>query len=151
MYDSKEETTKHIDTVQRFMAVMVGGLLSRAIGHDESKLTGAEKECFDMITPGLKGLTYGSDEYRAVLKEMTPAIKLHYESNRHHPEHFGAEGINGMTLVDLVEMLCDWKAATLRHADGDMGASLEHNAGRFGIDPQLARILLNTVKALRWS
>ena len=51
-----------------------------------------------------------------------------------------------MTLVDLVEMLCDWAAATERHADGDIIKSLEINGERFGMTEQLATILENTVR-----
>ena len=32
-------------------------------------------------------LTYGSDEYKACLTEMKPALDHHYAANRHHPEH----------------------------------------------------------------
>lgn len=55
------------------------------------------------------------------------------------------DGINGMTLIDLIEMMCDWKAATLRHADGDIYKSLEINAERFKYSPQLKQILKNTI------
>ena len=63
------------------------------------------------------------------------------EYNPHFPN-----GIRDMTLLDLVEMLCDWKAASERHQDGNIRKSIEHNAGRFDIPPVLAGILENTVK-----
>jgi len=53
--------------------------------------------------------------------------------------------ISGMDLSDLVEMLCDWKAATLRHSDGDIMKSLELNIQRYEIDEQLATVLKNTI------
>ena len=34
-------------------------------------------------------------------------------------------------------MLADWKAATERHADGDLLRSLRLNTERFGLSPQL--------------
>jgi hypothetical protein len=49
-----------------------------------------------------------------------------------------------MTLVDLVEMFCDWKSATLRHHDGNLLKSIEINAKRFHIDKQLETIFNNT-------
>lgn len=55
-------------------------------------------------------------------------------------------GIEGMTLVDLIEMLCDWVAATLRHADGNIEESFKHNRERFGISEQLITIFRNTVR-----
>lgn len=54
-------------------------------------------------------------------------------------------GINGMSLLDLVEMLCDWKAATLRHRDGDIRRSIEINQQRFGYSDELKRIFLKTI------
>lgn len=53
-----------------------------------------------------------------------------------------------MTLVDIVEMLCDWKAASLRQNDGNLLKSIETNAQRFGYDDQLRRIFVNTAKLL---
>lgn len=59
-------------------------------------------------------------------------------------------GINGMTLLDVIEMLADWKAASLRHADGDFHKSLYINKERFGISDQLFQIILHTVGELGW-
>ena len=62
-----------------------------------------------------------------------------------------ASGVNGMDLLDVVEMLCDWKAAGMRHADGDILKSLKINRERFNIEPQLYEILVNTVKRMEWA
>jgi rubredoxin len=61
-----------------------------------------------------------------------------------------ASGIYGMSLLDIIEMLADWKAATARHADGDIKESLRINRERFGISDQLFEILKNTVQELEW-
>lgn len=53
--------------------------------------------------------------------------------------------INGMNIIDVLEMLVDWKAATLRHADGDIHRSIEINRDRFKMSPQLVNILKNSV------
>jgi hypothetical protein len=148
-YDSTEDTKKHIDQVRAFIGDVVNELDVRAIEHDESKLSFPEKEIFDQMTPRLSGVTYGSDEYRAMMKEMQPAIEHHNAVNRHHPEHFKL-GIYGMNLIDLVEMICDWKAATLRHNDGDISRSLKINADRFGMSRQLVSILENTIEYMEW-
>lgn len=58
-------------------------------------------------------------------------------------------GILGMSLLDVLEMLIDWKAATLRHADGDIIKSIELNQRRFGYSDDLKSILLNTIKELK--
>lgn len=53
--------------------------------------------------------------------------------------------VNGMNLLDVLEMFCDWKAATLRHDNGNLRKSIEHNAVRFGMAPQLVALFENTV------
>jgi len=62
------------------------------------------------------------------------------------PDEFFGAGIRGMTLVDLVEMFCDWCAATERHEDGDIGRSIDVNMGRFGYGEALASIFVNTAQ-----
>lgn len=148
-YDSRPETWQHIHEVQRRLRIVIDILLHRMIEHDQSKLESPEREAFDRVTPKLRGLTYGSEEYRKNLQEIRPAIDHHNSVNRHHPEHF-ANGIRGMTLIDVVEMLCDWKAATLRHADGDIMKSIEINQARFGYSDDVRDILKNTVEDLLW-
>lgn len=144
---AENETRKHIDTVQMIMVILTNRLVIRALEHDKSKLDDAELDILAEYTPKLKGTTYGSDEYKRHLAAMKPMLDHHYAANRHHPEHF-KHGVNDMNLLDLIEMICDWKAATLRHADGDIKQSLEINAERFGISGQLLRILENTVKTI---
>ncbi|MBI4621043.1 MAG: hypothetical protein HY739_12930 [Desulfobacterales bacterium] len=148
-YDSRGDTLEHIHNVQRFIGHVIRELLERGDNHDRSKLNFPEKECFDRMTPLLSTVTYGSDEYRKMLDEMRPAIYHHNQCNTHHPEHY-TNGIDDMSLIDIVEMLCDWKAATMRHNDGDIYRSLEICIKRFGINQQLTRILLNTIKVMDW-
>jgi len=143
-YDSTADTTEHIRQVQLRLTNIIAALSERGWNHDNSKLEAPEKEAYDALTPRLAGLTYGSEEYRATLREMKPAIQHHYAHNSHHPEHYD-QGIAGMDLLDLVEMFCDWKAASLRHKDGDFAASLQINKERFGISDQLMAILENSV------
>lgn len=56
--------------------------------------------------------------------------------------------VNDMTLIDLVEMIVDWKAASERHNDGNILKSIELNGQRFEMSPQLIRIFENTAKEL---
>ena len=146
-YDSRPETYKHIGVVRRNIMVVVKELLDRADGHDASKLVDPERATFDEYTPKLAESTYGSDEYKGFLAGMGEGLQHHYAHNRHHPEYH-AEGIAGMNLIDLVEMICDWLAATKRHANGDVRRSIELNQERFGYDDQIKRLLHNTVDLL---
>ena len=56
--------------------------------------------------------------------------------------------VNGMNLIDILEMLCDWKAASMRHNEGEIRESIKINTSRFGLSPQLVSILSNTVALL---
>ncbi len=150
-YDSRPETYQHIGVVRSLLGSVVKELLDRAQNHDASKLVDPELTTYDEYTPKLKHSTYGSDEYKGFLVGMGDGLQHHYAENRHHPEHFGDDGIRGMTLVDLTEMICDWLAATKRHDDGDIRRSIEQNQERFGYGDELKRILLNTVDALEAS
>jgi hypothetical protein len=149
MPDSTADTRDHINKVQVKIAEIQAALDDRAAAHDHSKLEQPEKAGFDVLTAKLAELRYGSDEYRAALAEGKPTIDHHYAVNTHHPEHY-KNGIAGMSLLDVVEMLCDWKAASERTKQGGIAASLVHNKTRFGISDQLASILENTVKELGW-
>lgn len=148
-YDSRPETLAHIERVRALLNEVRDGLLVRGEHHDASKLEPPELDTFNEYTPKLKNSTYGSEEYKGFLVGMGTGLQHHYEHNRHHPEHF-ENGVNDMTLVDLIEMLADWKAATERHDDGDMARSLTVQKERFGISDQLAAVLSNTVEALGW-
>jgi Family of unknown function (DUF5662) len=148
-YDSTVDTLKHSIRVGILMDSMLYELIDRSRHHDVSKTANPELTIFNEFTPRLKELTYGSDEYKSCLAAMGEGLKHHYANNRHHPEHF-ENGINDMTLIDVVEMLADWKAATERHADGDLAKSLEIQKERFGISDQLLHILYNTAKWFGW-
>lgn len=149
MFDSAMETLDHKKKVRKYIDLFISELIYRGVTHDQSKLQEPEKSSYDKHTPMLRDLTYGSEEYRAVLRDMKDAIKHHYENNSHHPEHF-SNGINGMTLVDILEMFCDWKAAGERHGDGNFKTSLEVNRKRFEMSDQLYEIFKNTAKELGW-
>ena len=141
------ETHEHIENVRKYIRVVIDKLTQRGVDHDRLKCESPELEIFTEFTPKLAKSTYGSDEYNSFLKEMNVALQHHYANYRHHPEHFD-KGVNDMNLIDLVEMICDWKAATLRHNDGNLLKSVEINAKRFGMDDQLKQIFINTAKLL---
>lgn len=147
-YDSKKDTRKHIRRVGKYLKVCRVELVKREMWHDYDKIHDkTEKTLFDEYTPNLKNCTYGSDEYKSYLKGLKKGLDIHYANNRHHPEHF-ENGIKGMNLIDLLEMICDWKAASERHADGDIYKSIELNQKRFGYSDELKNILKNTVDFL---
>lgn len=149
MNDSTQDTEEHIEKVRWNLLVVQQKLVARGIRHDASKLEEPEKSGYDRLTADLKDIVYGTDEYRAALVAAKPVIEHHYAHNSHHPEHY-PNGIAGMSLLDLIEMVCDWKAASERTKQGSIAQSLVHNKARFGMDSQLAQIFENTVKELGW-
>lgn len=177
MSAAKFKTMRHIETLRNYLNAVVRELLNRQEQHDQSKLQPPEVEILEEFTPRLRGMTYGSQEYRDCLAAMKPMIDHHNAHNRHHPEHHtafkcinchrpvreddescgfcGADkimleqyvvGIRAMNLIDLLEMLCDWKAAGLRHDDGDLMRSIKINQKRFGYSDELAGIFRNTAE-----
>jgi hypothetical protein len=142
------ETLKHIEVVMQLLATMQHEIALRMFSHDRTKLQSPELEMFEIFTDKLAALTYGSEAYEQCRQEMLDsALGHHYENNRHHPQFF-ENGVDDMNLIDLIEMLCDWKASTLRSSDGDIWYSIEHNAKGFNLTPQLVKILQNTVPLL---
>ena len=154
-YDSRPETIEHIERVRMFVDRAVGNLLKRQMVHDRSKLEEPELSAFDIATPKLAGLEYGSEEYKQSLRDLGPALTHHFEHNDHHPEHF-ENGVRGMSLMALIEMLCDWRAASERVKQrtddpakvSSFESGLEHNKERFEISDDLYDVLLNTAREL---
>jgi hypothetical protein len=148
--NSTNETFKHIKRVEQLIGKIIKELLIRAEEHDSAKITNPkEKPLFDNHSLDLKNLEYGSKEYKQSLKELEPALKHHYSVYRHHPEHF-EKGIDEMNLIDILEMLADWKASSERYKEGDIRKSLKINAKRFKINPKVMKLLENTLDFLGW-
>ena len=161
-YDSRPDTWEHITLVRRYLDVVSRNLLRRSHLHDQSKLVPPELEAFDRMTPLLATLEYGTPEYKQSLADLGPALEHHYAANSHHPEHY-EDGIRGMSLLDLLEMVCDWYAASQRmrkptpaapgrqeapQYDNDFERSIALNAERFGYGDELRAILTNTAREL---
>jgi hypothetical protein len=161
-YDSRPDTYEHIGKVRGYILKAAQNLLQRGQAHDASKLVSPEVEAFDIATPKLASLTYGTEEYKQSLADLGAALEHHYAANPHHPEHY-AEGIAGMSLLDLVEMLVDWKAASERMRkpmpaapgrpqapkyDNDFLRSIALNQERFGYSDELRAVLENTAREL---
>jgi hypothetical protein len=138
------ETTKHKLWVFYYLFIFCLKLFKRAIIHDFSKYGKHEAKYFIKVLPKLKNLTYGSQKYKDCLNEIKPAIDHHQKTNKHHPEYYN-NSINGMSLLDIVEMFYDWKAATKRHANGNINKSIKINAKRFNYDKSLIDIFNNSI------
>lgn len=147
MEDSKSATLEHIATVNRIGVKFVRSLQNRLIVHDKSKLREPEKKYLDRHSSKLKSSTYMSEEYEGFLKDMKPGLDHHYQYNDHHPQ-YKDNGVEGMSLIAVMEMLIDWCAAVQRHDNGDILTSIEINQKRFGFGDEIKQILINTVKEM---
>jgi hypothetical protein len=149
-YDSTKDTVDHIEKVMDNLDVVIINLEGRSARHDASKLEEPEKSMYDEYKPKIKQAEiefgYGSKEYEGVLNKMGEALQHYFAANSHHPEHY-PNGIDGMSLLDLIEALADWKAASVQYGTQ---LNLEANRKRFGMSDQLAEIFKNTVKELGW-
>lgn len=145
--DSRIETYKHKADVSLELSKVICELVERSIKHDNSKLESPEVEIFDEFTPKLKELKYGSDEYKTCREQMKVALDHHYANNPHHAE-FHQNGIKGMSLIDITEMLCDWIAASKRTKGGNIIQSIEDGQKRFGYSDDVKEILKNTARHL---
>lgn len=142
--NSKEKTLDHKQLVSYYMCEAIKELIDRANSHDDSKLEDPEIAYFTRLEPKLESSSYLGDEYNGFLEELKPALDHHYAQNRHHPQHF-KNGVKDMDLIDLLEMICDWKASTFRQMNGNILVSIDKNQERFKYSDDLAQILKNTV------
>ena len=145
----REKILLHKQSVEFYMMRISELIIKRGKSHDDSKLEPEEFDVFYKASPMLTGIEFGSPEYI----EMVGRIgKKHYSKNSHHP-NFYESGIDGMSLLDIIEMLSDWKSASYLHgkSGNNILKSLEINKERFGISDQLYNILVNTVYELNWA
>jgi hypothetical protein len=136
---------------QQILHFITCELFKRAVVHDNSKFSPEEYEPYEEAFPGLQKYAYGTDEFKAELRKIKPAIQHHYENNDHHPERFMSpisSGIEYMNLIQIIEMTCDWIAASER-SQKDIFEGLEMNKERFKISDQLHGIIKNTVITLK--
>ena len=144
--DFIKDLVQHKQWVTEHMLTAARDLFWRAAVHDNSKFSPEEFELYDKVFPELQKYPYGSPELKAVYTQLGPALKHHLKVNRHHPE-FHEDGINDMNLIDVLEMVCDWMAASKRSQTG-IDRGLVINRERYGINDQLFEIIRNTVAML---
>lgn len=144
------ETLKHKHRVCHLVMCFVFSLIRRGEDHDDSKVGEGELAGFATATKNLKHTEYGTPGYQKCLDELKPLIELHHSKNRHHVQCH-KNGILGMSLIDVLEMLADWKAAGERHEDGgDILRSIKINSAKHGFDKQILALLVNTAEEMGW-
>ncbi len=121
----------HNRFVASLLVELANALEKRAIVHDASKFSVDEFAGFVHINRIAREHEYGSPEYMASIVE-TDAVALHYSRNPHHPEHY-PNGIDDMTLLDIIEMVADWKAASETYGQTSLEDALAVHVERFGL------------------
>ncbi len=148
-FDYLCDTMLHIGEVQENLEVFCGELRRRGLSHDRTKLQELEFDAFVSTCDRFKKVNYGTPEYQALVDEIKPAVDHHYQSNRHHTAYH-ENGINGMSLIDVLEMVADWRAAARRSPDKTLKDSLDYAFKKYQIEPQMQQIILNTLNELGW-
>lgn len=145
--DSRPSTYEHVADVQALLLGISAELARRAMVHDASKLQSTERAAWDVMRPAVDAAEHDSPEYHALLAEMQPTLDHHFARNSHHPEHHAA-GILGMDMLDLIEMVCDWIAASRRDGKALVPYIRGGASRRFEIPEALAELMVRSVSPI---
>jgi len=143
------DTIMHISEVAENLAEIRADLEKRGIAHDRSKFQELEFDAFVKTRPKFKTVNYGSPEYQECIDMIKPAVDHHYSVNRHHTGYF-ENGFEDMNLLDILEMLADWKAASRRSPDLSFEDFLPKAFKKYKIPENMQRCIINTLKYLHW-
>lgn len=141
--DTEEYIKGHISRVRKHINTFVQLLLKRAINHDKSKLEEPELSWWKEMDKEPR-YPYGSEEYKQKIKRWDKVFKHHYKYNRHHPEHY-EYGVSEMTLVDIVEMMCDWLGYKDTIAISEALKVCDEQMRRYNIPDGIRQIIFNTL------
>lgn len=85
-------------------------IIERGWLHDNSKFGDDEIEALSHIDDGKNTMRHAGSQLPENMKQY---LKLHYEHNTHHPEHW--EDVSQMPEMDIIEMCCDWHARSVQY------------------------------------
>ncbi len=139
----------HISEVAENINEIRYDLEKRGISHDRNKFEVLEFDSFVKTRQEFKKANYGSEEYRECLEVIKPALDHHYQNNRHHTK-FHENGFTDMNLLDILEMLADWKAANKRSPDLSFEDSLPEAFEQYNIPKNMRKHIIATLKYLGW-
>ncbi len=148
-FEVLNDTIMHISEVRENIAHIKSELDQRGIKHDRSKFTAIEFDAFVKTRPKFKTVNYGSKEYQECVDEIKPAIDHHHSNNRHHVD-FYENGFSDMNLIDILEMLADWKAASRRSPNLEFKDSLPIAFEKYSIPENMQKHIISTLKYLKW-
>lgn len=143
MNDTETYIRSHIERVRKKLNVLIDILTKRAINHDKSKLEEPELSLWKKMDQEPR-YPYGSEEYKDKVRRYSDLFNMHYEKNPHHPEHF-PNGIQDMTLIDLMEMMCDWISYKDYIRVTEAINIVDKQSNRFGYSDEIKNVLINTI------
>lgn len=144
MADLSEETKtlltilRHQVLVRTYLLRLAHRLEERALTHDLSKFQLDEFAGFVKINQIARERPLDSPEYKA--STQAEAVRLHWSRNSHHPEFYPG-GISEMSLLDLVEMVIDWWAASETYNQTTLAESLPIQRERFKMTKEQYRLI----------
>lgn len=129
--------SRHRDFVRLALLCVIQDIERRSLTHDASKMLDDEFAGFARINAIARVNKFGSEEYKASMKQERATIDLHFSRNSHHPErpklvgeqaeterglpddftYWAARDGARMTFLDVVEMVCDWWGARKGYGD----------------------------------
>lgn len=134
----------HKKKVKDRMLFLAKEIIKRAEEHDDSKLKPPEINWLIEMDKEPK-VEYGTPEYFEKIKKWDKFFKHHYKNNNHHPAHYNEQGVYGMTIVDLVEMMCDVISYIKELHVYQASKIIKEQKERFDMDEGIAQILINTL------
>lgn len=146
---------RHREIVRKNFNLFIAKLHERSDLHDLSKFLEDEFDGFQKADEAGLYTKFGTGEYKKLIAE-NEGIRLHYQRNTHHPEHYkdGSEGISHvfevekMSFLDIVEMVIDWKSASETYGKNFM-EGLDYSLERFRCDEKcrwLIKMIANEIK-----
>ena len=134
----------HKKKVKERMLFLAKEIIKRAESHDDSKLKEPEINWLIEMDKEPR-VEYGSPEYFEKMKRWDKFFKHHYKNNSHHPAYYNEQGVYGMTIVDLVEMMCDVISYVSELHVYQAAKIIKEQKERFDIDEGITQILINTL------
>lgn len=135
----------HKEQIAMLLAKFAAELTYRAAIHDNSKFSPDEFNVHSDNVHHFNKYQFNTKEEQELRHRLSPASISHRKRNRHHPEYF-ENGIDGMNIIDLLEMICDWKSASTRVPGDSLRKGFPILKEKYNISPQLLKILENTAR-----
>lgn len=102
--------SRHCAYLRRALQIIRHDIEARSELHDLSKLGPEELPGFIRLSAAAREHAYATPGYMAAIKAEKPAVDHHQATNGHHPEAHA--DLASMPWLDIVEMVCDWWAAS---------------------------------------